>query len=148
MADVVESDQRERVPVDILETREHAAPHRRLLRGRTTRIVVDPPEARRIAKMNSALAPFAKLGDDVFGKKNDRRVPADELIVFRIGLRRDQPENGGAVRRGNRYQPVTGLKVDIQSQIESQAVPVESQAPILIFDKNVDCVNAEVGILP
>jgi hypothetical protein len=111
-------------------------------------MVLDSPDARGIAKVNSALAPFAKFGDDVFGKENDWRGPADELVVLRIELRRDQPENGGAVRRGDGHQPVTGLKVDIQSQIESQAIPVEFQTPIMLFDKNVDGINAEVGILP
>ena len=98
--------------------------------------------------MNSALAPFAELGDDVFGKENDGRGLADELVVFRIGIGRDQPKHRGAVRRGNRDQAVTGLKAGVQGQIESELIPVELQAAILIFDKNVDCVNAEVGVLP
>ena len=108
---------------------------------------MDATEPRRIAKVNSAFAPFAELGDHVFGKKNDRRVPADELVFFRLGVRGDQPQHGDAVRRGDGDQAVAGLKADIQSQIESQPIPVEFQTPILIFDKNVDGVNAEVGIL-
>ena len=87
--------------------------------------MLDAPQTWCIAKMNSALAPFAVLGNHVFGKENDGRDPADEFVVFRIRIRRDQPEHRGAVGRGNRHQPVTGLKAGIQSQIESELIQVE-----------------------
>jgi hypothetical protein len=147
-ADVVESHQRKRVAVDVLETREHAAPNRRLLGGRGVRMRLDPPQARRIAKMNPALVPFAVLGDDIFGEKNDRRGPADEFVVLRIGSGRDQPEHRSSVGRGNRHQAVTGLKTSIESQMESKLIQVEIQAAILIANKNVDGVNTQVRVLP
>ena len=108
---------------------------------------LNAPQARCIAKVNSALAPFAELGNDVFGQEDDGRGPPDQLVVFRIGIGCDQPQHRGAVRRRDRYQAVTRLKAGVQSQIESELIPVEFQAAILISDKNVDRVNAQVGVL-
>jgi hypothetical protein len=98
--------------------------------------------------MHAAFAPFAKLGNHVLCKENDGRGPADELVVFRIGIRGDQPEHCGAVGRSNRHQPMTGLKAGIKSQIESELIQVKGQTAILIFHKNIDRVDAQVGILP
>jgi uncharacterized protein (TIGR03437 family) len=146
-ANVIETHQRKGVAVDILEAGEHAAPNRRLLDGRSVWMRLDPPQARRIAKMNSALGPLAVFCNDILCKKNDGRGPADEPVVFRAGIGRDQPEHRGSVGRSNRHQAMTGLKACIQGQIESELIHVELKTAILILDKDVDSVNPQVRVL-
>ena len=49
------------------------------------------------------------------------------------------------MRRRNAYPALSGLKTHIKGQTESELIHVESQALILIVNKNVDSMNAEVG---
>src|SRR5271154_161563 len=108
---------------------------------------LDPPKSRWVAKVTPALPPLAVLRNHILSEKNDRRGPADQLVVVRVGIRRDQPEHRGSVGRGNRHQAVTRLKVRIQNQMESELIHVEFETAILIFDKDVDSVNPQVGVL-
>ena len=101
-----------------------------------------------MVEANPALAPFAKLGGDIFGDKNNLRGPANELVLCRIGIGRDQRQDRRAVRRRYRYPALAGLQAGIKRQIEPQLIQVESQASILIANINVDRVNPEIGITP
>ena len=70
----------------------------------------------------------------------------DQLVVFRIGIGRDQPKHRSAVRRRNRHQPMARLQASVQSETESQLIQIEFQAAILIAHKNVDGVDPQVGV--
>ena len=48
------------------------------------RLVLDTPQSRRMTEANSALAPFAELGRDIFGNKDNLRGPADELVLLGV----------------------------------------------------------------
>ena len=108
-------------------------------------LILDPPQPRNMTKANSALSPLAVGRHDIFGHKRDRRGLADQLVLVRVGFRRDQGEHGGAVRRRNADPALSGLKTHIKGQVESELIQVESQASVLIADENVNRVHAEVG---
>ena len=90
---------------------------------------------------------MAVSGHDIFGYKGDRRGLADQLVLIRVGFRRDQRKHRGAVRRRNSYPALSGLKAHIKGEVEPELIYVEPQASVLIANKNVDRVNAEVGII-
>jgi len=144
-AHIVESNESERVPVDVVEPREHSTPNRRL--GPRLALARDPPQPRRETKMDSALAPFRELGDHVLREENDRGRPADERIVFRIRIGCYQPQHRSTVGRRHRHQTVARLQPGIQCQIESELLCIEFEAPILIAHVNVDGVDPQVRIL-
>jgi hypothetical protein len=96
-------------------------------------------------KPNPARAPFVKLGRNIFGDEDDLRRPADECVVFRVGLGCDQRKHGAAVGRSNRHPALTRSKADITDQTESKLVQVKSQTLILIANKDVNSVDAEMG---
>src|ERR1700682_2061215 len=100
-----------------------------------------------MTKANSPLSPLAVGGHDIFRHKRDRSRLTDQLVLVRAGFRRDQGEHGATVRRRNSYPALSGLKAHIKSQVESELIHVEPQAPVLIADENVDRVNAEVGVV-
>ena len=91
--------------------------------------------------MNAAAAPFRVFGGDILGNKNDSGGSSDELIVARFGLGRDQRQQGAAVGRSDRYPAVAGLKLRIEGQIEAKLIRIESEAPILVSNVDVDRVN-------
>src|ERR1700722_15677714 len=107
--------------------------------------MLDAPEARCIAKVNSALSPLAEFGNHIFGKKHDRRGMSDELVVFRVWIGRDQPKHRGSIRRRDGHQAITGWKADVEGQMEPELIQVEIQAAILVSNKDIDSVNAQVG---
>ena len=43
---------------------------------------------------------------------------------------------------------MSGRKTGIEGQIESKLVPIKFQAAILIFDKDIDGIDAQVGDFP
>ena len=63
-------------------------------------------------------------------------------------MRRDQREQGAPVRRGDGQPALAGLKHDIKGQIESELIPVEAQALILVANVDVDRVNPKMWTLP
>ena len=101
-----------------------------------------------MTESNPALAPFAELGGDIFGDKNNLCGPANELVLCRIGIRRDQRQHRRAIRRRDRYPALAGLQAGVKCQIETQLIQVEPQASILIAHINVDRVNPEIRITP
>ena len=122
-------------------------------RGRAVRqvvcalLILDTPETRNMTKANSALSPLTVGRHDIFRHKGDRRGLADQLVLIRVGFRRDQRKHGGAVRRRNSYPALSGLKAHIKGQVEAELIHVEPQASVLIADENIDRVHAEVGIV-
>ena len=89
-------------------------------------LIPDAPEARRIVKANPSPAPFTVLCGHIFGDENNPRGPADELVLFGIGLRRDKREDGSAVGSGHCYPTIARLKPGIKSHLESELIYVES----------------------
>jgi len=100
-----------------------------------------------MTKANSATSPLAVGSHDVFGNKSNWRRLADQLVLIGVGFGRDQGKHCGAVGRRNTHPALPGLKAHIEGETESKLIHIESQAPILITDENVDRVNAEIAIL-
>ena len=154
---LIETDQREGIPVDIFEAGEHSAPNRSLLSKQQRRsvsslvsrllLILDAPKAWNVAKANSASSPLAIRGHDIFGDKSNLRRLADQLIFIRIGIRCDQRKHRGAVWWRNPNPALPGLKSHIKGQIKSKLFHVESKASVLIANVDVDRVNAKVGII-
>ncbi len=99
-----------------------------------------------MTEANPALAPFAEFGGDILGHKNDVRRPPDQLARYRTELGRDQVEHCGAIGRSDRNPALAGLQLRVKSQIESELVKVEAQAPVLVANKDGDTLNAQVRI--
>ena len=100
-----------------------------------------------MTKADSALSPLGVSCHDIFGNKRNLRRLADELVLVRVGIRRDQGKHRRAVRRRNPDPALSRLKAHIKGQAESQLIHVESQAPVLIANENVDRVNPKMGVL-
>src|SRR5260370_355031 len=96
---LIEADQRKGIAVGILEASKDAAPNRsglcagrggvHRLRSAHLHLILEALEAWREVEANSVLGPFAVLGNHIFGDEGDRGRPANELALFRAGLRRD-----------------------------------------------------------
>src|SRR5712671_851980 len=97
-----------------------------------------------MTEAHSSLAPFAKLGSDIFCNENNRRRPADELVLWGIGIGRNQGKHRRPVGWCNRYPSLAGRKASIKSQMESELVQVEAQASILISNEYIDSMDTEV----
>ena len=115
--------------------------------GRPAGFVLDAPQAGCKQKPDAAFAPFLELGDHILGNENDPGGPADETVLARFGLRRDQREDGGAIGRRDCHPPVPGLQTGVKRNMETELIHVESQALVLIVDINVDGVHPEKGLL-
>jgi hypothetical protein len=89
-----------------------------------------------------------ELGKDIFGDKCNPRIPANELVLWRVWPRRNQRQDGGAVGRRHGHPALTVLKPDVRYQIESNLIPVKAQAFILVANENGDRVKAQVGVPP
>jgi hypothetical protein len=98
-------------------------------------------------KANSAFGPFAKLGRDIFGYKNDVSVPADELIFLGIRLGGDKRKHGSSIGRADGQPAVAVFIAVIADQAESQLVAIEAQALLLIANEDGDVLKTDVGVL-
>jgi hypothetical protein len=101
-----------------------------------------------MTKVNPALTPGVKFGNDIFGNEYDQPVisgPADELIFLRLGLGRDERKQRGAIWRGNQNEAAMLSKVVIDDQTESKLVHVEPEASILVANEDSDVMKTEVG---
>src|SRR4029077_1409821 len=124
VSNFVEAHQRKGVAVEIPETGKDAAPDgsvirggRRLVRwlgGTHVDFILQALQSRRELEANAALAPFAVLGNHIFGDKGNRHGPANELVLFGAGLGCDEREVCGAVRRGNGYETTIGLNAGVK----------------------------------
>src|SRR5882724_6749345 len=98
-----------------------------------------------MTKANPATPPLGISRNDIFCHKSDRRGLANELVLIRIGLGRNQGENSRAVGRRDAYPPLSGLKAHIEGEVETELINVEPQTPFLIANENTHPINAEVG---
>src|SRR5258708_1171210 len=154
---LIEADQRKGIAVGILEARKDAAPNRsglcagrggvHRLRSAHLHLILEAFEAWREVEANSVLGPFAVLGNHIFGDEGDRGGPANELALFRAGLRRDESEVRGAVGRGDGYETTVGLNAGGKDQLEAELIEVEAQAQLEIANVNRNRLEAQVGIL-
>ena len=110
-------------------------------------LILDPPQPRNMTKANPAFSPLAVGGDHVFRHKSHRSRLANELVLVRVGLRRDQGKHSRPIGRSNAHPSLSGLQADVIGQIESQLIYVKLQAAVLIANEDIDGINAEVGIL-
>src|SRR6266852_3294796 len=150
----VETDEAERIAVNIAEAGGNAAPDRRFFseqnrwrgRGRDLRlgIVLDAPEAGGVLKADATPGPFLKLGGEVFSDKHNLGGAADEFVFLRLGLGNDERKDGTAIGRSDGDPAVTGLKAGIESKMKSELIEVKAQAAILIANVHVHTVKTEV----
>lgn len=98
-------------------------------------------------KADPALPPFNVLCGHVVGDQNNAGGPTDELVLIGFGLRRDQRQHRGAVRRGDRDPTITGLKLGVKSHLKSELIDEESQAFVLISNENLEGVDTQVASL-
>src|SRR3981081_1730256 len=96
------------------------------------------PQPRCMTKANSSPAPLTKLGSYIFRNENNLRSPADEFVLVRIGIGRNQRKHRRPIGRCNRYPPLTGRKPGVEGDLEPKLVQVETQASILISNENVN----------
>jgi hypothetical protein len=99
-----------------------------------------------MTKADASTSPLAVGGHDIFGNKSNRGRLADQLVLVRFGIRRDESKHCRAVRRRNPNPSLSGLKAHIKGETESKLIHIESQAAVLIANENPDGVDAEVGI--
>ena len=102
-ADFVEAHQGERVPIDVLEAREGAAPrgsvlpgcrgHRRWIGCIARPIVDDAPEAWRVSEANAPPPPLGVGGGQILGHEHHLCRAADEPGLGRVGLGLDQRQH-------------------------------------------------------
>ena len=146
----VEAHQRKGVSVHILEPGEDSAPNGRLLRGRSLllALVLDASQAGSEEKTNAAPPPFFPFGNHILGNENNPCRPAYELVLLGFATRRDQCEDCRPIRWSDRHPSVSGLQPGVKGHPESELVHIESQASLLIANKNVDGVNSDEGGLP
>src|SRR5271168_616661 len=155
VGDFVEADKGEGIAVEVLEACEDAAPDGGVVRGggvggrsgAWVDLVLKAFEAGRELEADTALAPFAVFGDDVFGDEGDLRGLADEIALFRAGLGGDECEVGGAIGRGDGDQAAAGLRAGVKDQLEAEEIEVEGEALLEVADENDDRLEAQVRVL-
>ncbi len=96
-------------------------------------------------KADAAFGPLLKFGEDVFCDQDDMGRAADEFGLGRIGLGNDESENRGTVGRSHGDEAIAGLELGVVSEVEAELVDEEAEAAVVIADKNVDALDAEVG---
>src|SRR6266566_1703244 len=110
-------------------------------------LVLEAFQARRELEANPALAPFAVLGNYILGDKGDRHGPANELVLFRTGLRRDEREVRRTIGGSDGYEATIGLNAGVKNQLEAELIEVKAQALLQIADENRNRLEAQVRIL-
>ena len=116
------------------------------MRGTNVHFILEAFQPRRELEANAALAPFAVLGNYILGDKGDRHGPANEFVLFRAGLRRDERKVRCAVGRSHGYEAAIGLNAGVKDQLEAELVEVEIQAEVEVANVNRNRLEAQVGI--
>jgi hypothetical protein len=102
-------------------------------------------QARRVIEAHAAVGPFLIFGENVFRDERQAGGAADQLEVERVGLGRNQREDGLSVGRSHRNEAFAGLQFGIVSKVEAELVNIETHAAVLIAHVDVDRVDAQVG---
>src|SRR6266567_898524 len=153
----IEAHQRKGIAVKIPKTGKDPAPNggvlcagrRRVRRLRCAHVhlILEALQAGRELEANSPLGPFAVLGNHILGDKGDRHGPANELELFRAGVRRDEGEVRSAVGRGDGDRATAGLNAGVKDQLEPELFEVKVQALVEIANVNGDRLEAQVRVL-
>src|SRR2546430_5820278 len=117
------------------------------MRGAHVDLVLQAFQPRRELEANSAFAPFAVLGNYILGDEGDRHRPANEFVLFRAGLRRDERKVRRAVGRGHGYEAAIGLNASVKDQLEAELIEVKAQTLLQVANVNRNRLEAQVGIL-
>jgi hypothetical protein len=96
-------------------------------------------------ELDAALGPFLELRGDVFRDEHNLRGAPDEFVLLGVGLGNDQRKDSRAIRRRYSDPALTGLDPGIERDVEAELVNEKAQAAILVTDKDVDTVKAQVG---
>ena len=152
----VEADQCEGIAIDVFEAGEYSSPNRRLFSQEQRRsiscpvrralFILDAPQFRNMTESDSTPAPLGVCRDDIFGHKRNLRRFSDELVLFRLGIRRNQGKHRRTMRRRNPHPALSRLQAHIKGQTESKLFNIKLQTPVLIADKNVDRVHPKMGV--
>ena len=167
VGELIETDQRKGVAVDIAEAGDDSAPDRRFFAEehaaaagdgfcaltcgcrcgslRRLKLVADALEARRCLEAHAALRPFLEFSGDVFGDKDDLRGSTDEFVLLGVGLGNDERQDGGAIRRGHADPALAGLHARVKGDVEAELVDEKAEAAVLVADEYVDAMEAQVG---
>jgi hypothetical protein len=98
-------------------------------------------------KANPVFSPLNVFGSNILGYKDDPRGPADEFsqVGFRFGCNQGQYRR--AIGRSNSQPALPGLHADVEGQIESELIQVETQASLLVANKDIHRMHTEVRAL-
>src|SRR6185312_4489079 len=99
-----------------------------------------------MTEVDSPPAPLGVSRNDIFGNKRDLRRLSDELVLVRLGIRRNQGKHRRTVRRRNPNPALSRLQAHIEGQAEPKLFQIKLQTPVLIADKNVDRVYPKMGV--
>ena len=113
------------------------------IRGGLPRIL-QALQARRILKANSTLDPLPILAHKIIGNEDHVGAMANQAVLLRVGVGRNQRQHRAAVWGRNRHPAVPAFEADIAHQIESQLFNVKPQAHILVAYEDIDRVNAQM----
>ncbi len=95
-----------------------------------------------MTKAHPALAPFAILGRNVIGDKDDLGSAADELVLPRLGFGGNERESRAALGRRDGHPALASREEAVEDQVEAELIDVEPQGAILIAHEDVDGVDA------
>jgi hypothetical protein len=100
-----------------------------------------------MAKGNPAFTPLVILGADIFGEKNNLPGLADVAILLFIKLGYDERQDRRPIRRGDRDPTGSARYRVVSHQSKSRTVHIESQASILIPNKERGVLKTKVGVV-
>src|SRR5437879_13651596 len=106
------------------------------MRSTHLHLILEALQARSELEANSAIAPLAVLGNYILGDKGDWHGPANELVLFRARLRRDERKVRRAIGRSDGYEATIGLNAGVKNQLEAELIDVEIQAEIEVANEN------------
>jgi hypothetical protein len=155
-ADFVEAHEGKRVPIEVLEPGESAAPresvrsgcrgHRRRVCCVARPIVDKAPETWCGAEANAPAPPLGVGRGQILGDEGDVCGTADEPRLGRAGSGLDEREYCRPVRGSHRQQALAGPDASVEGDVKSEGVHVKLETSRLVLDVDVHRVDTKVGI--
>jgi hypothetical protein len=111
-------------------------------------IVFDAPQTWRVQEAHAAFGPLGEFRAYILGDEHHLRNTADQFVLKRLRLWRDQRQDCRAVGRSHGHPAVAVLQSRVERQVKSQLVKIKPQAPVLVANIDVDAVHPQVQIRP